>query len=44
MFKLIQEIKETIQIVKMLIDRIENLERAYQKLWDETHPKTFGGN
>lgn len=40
MFKRIKELEE---IIKMLVDRIESLERAYQTLWDESHPKTMGG-
>lgn len=41
MFK---KIKNLIEMVEMLTQRVENLERAYKQLWDETHPKTMGGH
>lgn len=44
MFKIFKRVKELEELVKMLMTRIENLERAYQQLWDESHPKTMGGN
>jgi len=43
MFKIFKRVKQLEEIVNMLLTRLENIERAYQNLWDETHPKTMGG-
>jgi len=37
------EIKELKESNKALIDRINNLEELYNKLYQETHPQVMGG-